>query len=50
MKTVNNIGNTQEEMWKEFKDHFKDTNREKGKVVNHHDFLDASFLPKVGKS
>ena len=50
MKTVQNLEKTQEEMWHEFKNHFRDPNRERGKVVNHHDFLDASFLPKVGKS
>ena len=50
MKTVQSMDKTQEEMWHEFRNHFKDNNRATGKAVNHHDFLDASFLPKVGKS
>lgn len=37
---------TQEELWKEFNSHFQDASRDKGKNINHHDFLDSSFLPK----
>ena len=35
----------QEAMWKEFNNHFKNPNRHRGQKVNHHDFLDPSFLP-----
>jgi hypothetical protein len=50
MKVAQSMDKTQEEMWQEFKTHFADGNRARGKAVNHHDFLDASFLPKIGKS
>jgi hypothetical protein len=30
---------------KEFASHFKNQNRDRGKQINHHDFLDSSFLP-----
>ena len=36
-------------MWHEFNNHFKNPTREKGKQINHHDFLDGSFLPKKDK-
>ncbi len=36
----------QEEIWREFNNHFKNEKRNKGKQINHHDFLDPSFLPK----
>jgi hypothetical protein len=32
MNALNTIGNTQEEMWKEFKDHLKDTNNKSDKI------------------
>ena len=41
------MNKTQEEMWKEFNDHFKNKDRNPGKHVNHHDFIDPSFLEKV---
>ena len=31
-------------MWREFNEHFKNPKREQGKQINHHDFLDPSFL------
>lgn len=37
---------TQEEMWSEFNHHFRNPNRPAVKV-NHHDFLDGSFLTKL---
>ena len=37
---------TQEEMWSEFNSHFRNPNRAHVKV-NHHDFLDGSFLTKL---
>jgi len=40
------LAKTQEEVWREFKDHFSNPNRERGKMINHHDFLDASFVHK----
>lgn len=40
---------TQEEMWSEFNKHFQNPNRNVGKTLNHHDFLDAQFI-KGGES
>ena len=37
---------TQEEMWHEFNNHFRDPNRPHVKI-NHHDFLDGNFLTKL---
>ena len=37
---------TQEEMWSEFNNHFRNPNRPNVKI-NHHDFLDGSFLTKL---
>ena len=37
-------------MWKEFNDHFKNRGRDRGKPINHHDFLDASFVRKGKES
>ena len=37
-------------MWREFNQHFKNQNRNIGKQINHHDFLDSSFLPKKDQS
>ncbi len=34
-------------MWKEFNDHFKNPRRDKGKIINHHDFLDAGFIQRM---
>lgn len=34
-------------MWAEFHGHFKNQNRDRGKQINHHDFLDPSFLPNL---
>jgi hypothetical protein len=31
-------------VWGDFKNHFKNPKRKRGIDVNHHDFLDASFL------
>jgi len=37
-------------LWKEFNDHFKAKSRDRGKQINHHDFLDASFVRKGKES
>lgn len=37
---------TQEEMWHEFNNHFRNPNRPHVKI-NHHDFLDGNFLTKL---
>ena len=42
----NGLPPNQEALWKEFNDHFRNPNRNRGKDVNHHDFLDPSFIPK----
>ena len=45
--TIQNEG-SQEDVWGEFKNHFKNPKRKRGLEINHHDFLDSSFLePKV---
>ena len=41
------LNKTQEQIWKEFNDHFKDPARERGAKINHHDFIDASFVNRV---
>ena len=38
---------TQEDMWAEFHSHFGNKGRDRGKPINHHDFLDAGFLPTL---
>lgn len=40
------MAKTQEEMWSEFNNHFRNPNRALVKV-NHHDFLDGNFLTKL---
>lgn len=40
------LAKTQEEMWSEFNNYFRNPNRPQVKV-NHHDFLDGSFLTKL---
>ena len=40
------LAKTQEEMWADFNGHFRNPNRPAVKV-NHHDFLDGSFLTKL---
>ena len=34
-------------MWAEFHGHFRNKERDRGKLINHHDFLDPSFLPNI---
>lgn len=34
-------------MWKEFNNHFRNQKRDRGKQVNHHDFLDPAFIDKT---
>lgn len=46
VKSHRSLARTQEEMWSEFNRHFKNPNRPQVKV-NHHDFLDGSFLTKL---
>lgn len=41
-------GRTQASMWREFNEHFRKKDRPQAKV-NHHDFIDASFLAKMKK-
>lgn len=45
--TIQNEAPTKEQIQAEFQSHFKNANRERGRNINHHDFLDASFLPKM---
>ena len=45
-KSQRSLARTQEEMWSEFNRHFRNPNRPNVKV-NHHDFLDGSFLTKL---
>lgn len=45
-KSQRSLARTQEEMWSEFNRHFRNPNRPQVKV-NHHDFLDGSFLTKL---
>jgi len=40
------LAKTQEEMWADFNGHFRNPDRPAVKV-NHHDFLDGSFLTKL---
>lgn len=45
--TIQNEPHTKEQIQAEFESHFKNANRDRGRNINHHDFLDSSFLPKM---
>jgi hypothetical protein len=46
-KSQGEMYQSQEEMWKEFNNYFRDQKRDPGKHVNHHDFIDPNFLEQV---
>lgn len=45
LRANNYLAKPKEELKKEFESHFKNQGRDRGKQINHHDFLDSSFLP-----